>query len=189
MRFNPRAEYVPGSMLNVADTLSGQIYSQDGEFHMNVSYQPHSNGAAEKMVHIAKTILRQEDQFLALMTYRATPIAATGFSPSQLMMGRTIHTTLPILKQNLAVQWPDITKVKENDDKAKSTYKYYYNRRYSTRPIANIPVGARVRIRTSRLADWSQTTSVVSPVGNPSLRSYNIRDDHGQVRCRSCPIN
>ena len=51
--------------------------------------------------------------------------------------------------------------------------------------MADIPVGARVSVRTSRQADWSQTASVVPPVGNPSMRSYNISDDHGQVRRRS----
>ena len=46
---------------------------------------PRSNGEAERAVQIAKKILVQDDPFLGLMTYRATPVAATGKSPDMMM--------------------------------------------------------------------------------------------------------
>ena len=48
-------------------------------------YFSQANGAAESAVKIAKKILRQADIFLALMTYRSTPI---GVSPAERLMGR-----------------------------------------------------------------------------------------------------
>ena len=45
-----------------------------------------ANGAAESGVRISKRILEQEDPFRALMAYRATPIPATGKTPSELIM-------------------------------------------------------------------------------------------------------
>ena len=144
-------------------------------------HKPHANGAAEKAVHIAKGILKQEDPFAALMAYRATPVAATGFSPSQLIMGRTIRTTLPTLPSNLQPRWPDSREVKDNDEKAKSSYRYYYNRRYSTKPLPPVPVGSQVLIRTNKQSDWSQTGTVVSPDGVPSTRSENVQLPGGNV--------
>ncbi|KAK2559348.1 hypothetical protein P5673_017966 [Acropora cervicornis] len=53
------------------------------------------NGEAECAVKIAKSILSQEDQILALMSYRSTPSTVTGYSPSEIMLQQQIRTTLP----------------------------------------------------------------------------------------------
>ena len=113
-------------------------------------HNPHGKGAAEKAVDVAKRITAQEAPIVALMVNWATPVAATGHSPSKLMMGRTICTTMPTISRNLVPQWPDPEKVKENDDRAKSAYRYYYNRMYSTMPFADMLVGSAVNIRTNK---------------------------------------
>jgi transposase InsO family protein len=64
-------------------------------------YYPQSNGAAESAVKIAKKILRQNDIFLALMSYRATPIEATGMRPAEMIMGQKICTLVPALPETL----------------------------------------------------------------------------------------
>ncbi len=88
---------------------NGPCYNS-GEFrdfatHYNfkhVTSSPHhaqSNRKAEKGVHIVKQLLKKAsagkaDPYLALLSYRATPLEH-GASPAELLMNRKIRTTLP----------------------------------------------------------------------------------------------
>ena len=60
---------------------------------------PSSNGQAERAVKQVKHLLkRADDPFLALLSYRSTPMPWCGKSPAELLMGRisvqTFHTLL-----------------------------------------------------------------------------------------------
>lgn len=79
-------------------------------------------------LQISKHILKQEDPFLALMAYHATPIPAAGKTPSELIMGRQIRTTVPTMAKVLAPKLPNHAMVKKADAKAKRGYKEWYKR-------------------------------------------------------------
>jgi transposase InsO family protein len=72
-----------------------QDFATDYKFRQTFSssHYPQSNGEVEIAVKIVKGILRQEDIFKALLSYRNTQIEATGQSPAELMMGQKLRTT------------------------------------------------------------------------------------------------
>uniref|UniRef100_A0A3Q3WAC7 Uncharacterized protein n=1 Tax=Mola mola TaxID=94237 RepID=A0A3Q3WAC7_MOLML len=59
----------------------------------------------ERAVQTAKRILQPQDPLIALMSYRSTPCTTKGVSPTELLMGRKIGTTLPTLEKNLRPKW------------------------------------------------------------------------------------
>ena len=155
-------------------------FAKDYNFQQVFSSPHHhqANGEAESGVKIAKRILYQDDIFLALMSYRATPIAATGVSPAELIMGRKIRTTLPVVPEKLNPKWPDFKKVRENDTKMKRSYKQYYDR--SSRPLPELSIGERVKIKLDDEKQWTNT-GVVSNA-DYKARSYIIDTPQGKIR-------
>lgn len=141
-------------------------------------HYPRSNGEAERGVQTAKKILGQKDPWLALMTYRASPVAQTGKSPSQLMMGRQIRTSLPVMQQTLDPEWPDKEKVRTNDEKSKQRNADYYN--VGTQPLSPLHPGDIVRRKTGKEDQWSPPSQVVQEHASP--RSYVVSDGNGTYR-------
>lgn len=148
------------------------------EHHTTSPHHHQANGAAEKAVQTAKKILKQKDPFLALMTYRATPVKATGYSPAQLAMGRQIRTRLPVLQSKMNTEWPKHSEVQRNDERAKSTYSHYYRRGNHIMP--DVKIGENVRIKTDEEKQWSAPAKVVGKPAN-APRSVLVRCQNGNV--------
>jgi len=138
----------------------------EGFFTSN-PHLPQSNGAAESSVQI----------------YRATPIATTGASPAQLLMGRNIRTTLPVLNKNLDPARPDLDKVRENDKKIKAEYKLHYDRRHSVRNLLNLQPGDHVKMKLDNETGWIKSGVLLSPTEQP--RSYIVVTESGSVMRRN----
>ena len=92
---------------------------------------PQSNGLAEKAVQTAKKIVMKatesgRDPYIALLEYRATPIADCGKSPAQLLMSRRLISILPSTPASLQpvlVNPEDIQlRFEEKQDKQKTVY-------------------------------------------------------------------
>lgn len=143
-------------------------------------YLPNANGEAERAVQTAKGILRQEDPWLGLLVYRDTVIAATGHSPSQLMLGRHIRTTLPTLPSALKPNWPNPDLIRMKDNKAKQSYEYYYNRHHGVQSLPTLLPGDGVRMKTHQEKNWTKEGIVTSCAETP--RSYTVQTESGRYR-------
>ena len=61
---------------------------------------PTSNSEVEWAVHTVKTMLKKcDDPYLAMLIYKPTPLY-NGFSLGELLAGRKLRTTLPMLSIN-----------------------------------------------------------------------------------------
>ena len=152
-----------------------------GFTHVTTSpHFPQANGAVERAVQTAKSIIRQEDPHLGLMVYRSTPCTTTGFSPSELIMGRRIRTTLPVLDKHLEPGWPAAEKVQHNDSRAKSKYKQHYDRRHGAKSLLPIQDGTKVLVKTDSEKEWMPRGSAVQCPETP--RSHVVSDPTGVNR-------
>ncbi|RXN33948.1 Retrotransposable element Tf2 type 1 [Labeo rohita] len=136
---------------------------------------PQSNGKAEKGVHIVKLLLKkavdsQSDPYLALLSYRASPLEH-GVSPAEILMG--LRTTLPCLatpsknKYLRRKQWHLKQQQKAHYDKASK----------GLEPLSNSDT-----VRLEDCSTWSKRATVLEEV-NP--RSYTVRTEDGQILRRN----
>ena len=69
------------------------------EHSISSPYYLQGNGEAERAVKTIKGILKkEEDLYLGLMSYRATPLQ-TGYSPAELLMSRRLRTNIPTTRE------------------------------------------------------------------------------------------
>lgn len=73
---------------------------------------PQSNGLAERSVRNIKSMLTKAgDPYLALLSYRTTPLH-NGFSPAELLMGRRLIAVVSTKPEHLEPKGPNLRKVK-----------------------------------------------------------------------------
>ena len=71
---------------------------------------------------------KSSDEYLALMTYRDTPLH-NGYSPAQLSMGHKIHSRIPCHLNELLSQIPDYDQVRKKEREYRIKMKSYHDHR------------------------------------------------------------
>ncbi|UYV73868.1 K02A2.6-like [Cordylochernes scorpioides] len=150
-------------------------FAQDYGFtHVTSSPRyPQSNGFIESFVKFVKErIGKSKDPYLALLAYRATPLA-NGFSPAELSMGRRIRTAIPTpTKQH---QPPNLKNLKNQEAIQREKQKYYFDRAKGVRELPPLEVNDRVW-----LTDLKTPGVIISKEDTP--RSYMVDTPRGRVR-------
>ena len=108
-------------------------------------HYPASNGQAERAVQTVKDLLKDaDDPFLALLSYRATPLPWCGRSPSELLMGRSIRINLPQTSDSLIPQWSYLPEFRRQNNLFKQRQKRDYDCRHRTQELPAIPDGTEM---------------------------------------------
>ncbi|XP_046391596.1 uncharacterized protein K02A2.6-like [Ischnura elegans] len=138
-------------------------------------YHPKSNGQAEAAVKIVKNIFAKEtDPCLGLLAYRSSRLES-GYSPSELLMGRKLRTNVPMGPMRLAPKWPDLEALRHKNHFITERAKRNYNRRHRARELPSLTAGDRVWVKDRR-----EYGTIIAEAGHP--RSYLLETGHGVVR-------
>lgn len=101
---------------------------------------PQSNGLAERTVKTVKGLFKDApDPYIALLSYRTTPLAFCKLSPAELLMGRQIRTDVPQLPSTLVPKWPFLKQFQSRDADYKQQQSEHYNCRHKTRDLDVLP--------------------------------------------------
>ena len=155
-------------------------FASEYGFEHVVSSPKHSqsNGKAEKGVQIVKRLLKKakesdEDPYLALLSYRNTPLSG-GKSPAEILMNRKLRDRLPDATGYQASKF-----IKPQNFKQKV---YYDHGATALKPISGQDT---VRIRRERNAKnclWAEKAKVLNQV---APNSYRVLLENGQILRRN----
>ena len=107
---------------------------------------PQGNGFAERAVRTVKSLLtKSNDPYVALMSYRSTPLE-NGYSPSELLMGRKLRTTIPMITEQLLPSIPPKFVVKEKEVRIRERQQKNFNKHHRASPLKLLRSGDMVYI-------------------------------------------
>ena len=158
---------------------SSEAYStfskQYGFQHITSSpYHPQGTGEAERGVQTMKSLLRKAaDPYMAMLVYCSTPLEM-GYSPAELLMGRRLRTTLPMVPEQLVPKPPPKSIVKNRDTHLKERHKDNFDNRRGVKELPALSQGDSVWV-----PDRQSSGEVIEHV---SPRSYVIQTPEGSFR-------
>ena len=139
---------------------------------------PQSNGMVERAVKTLKKLLKQSpDPHLAVLRFRATPLPWCGLSPSELLMGRQIRTTIPQTSVHLIPKWAYLAEFRRADKQFKESQKKNFDKRHRVCERGDIPEDSNVWINSGAQPHRGRVVAA-----DPSPRSYLITTPTGEVR-------
>ena len=142
--------------------------------HTSSPYHPQGNGEAERAVQTIKSLLKKSgDPYLALLAYRSTPLES-GYSPSELLMGRRLRTTVPTNPKLLLPKTPDLSQVKNRDAQLKNRQKKDFDTHHGAQELSVLHPGDPVWVTDQQ--------SMGNVTNQATARSYVLQTPNGSYR-------
>lgn len=133
---------------------------------------PQSNGEVERMVRTIKDMFKKaNDPYLALLAYRNTP-GICGYSPAELLMGRSLRTRIPVPRTKLRPDWPSTKDFEDRDRRQRHAQARNFDTRHAAKHLRALKGGEEVWVQDAKV--WA---TVLSPAQRP--RSYVVQTSNG----------
>ncbi len=161
---------VNGLQYSAADFT--KFAKQYGFTHVTSSPKyPQVNGEAERAVRTVKELLKKnDDPYLAMLAYQSTPLE-NGYSPAEVLMGRRLCTTIPMIKKQLTPTLPKGSKLQKREEKMRQQQKQNFDKHHRAEELKPLAKGDKV---------WISDTKSWGTVQKEShTRSYIVISDSG----------
>ena len=127
------------------------------------------------MKTIKGLLKKSEDQYETLLAYRSTPLS-NGYSPAELLMGRKLRTTVPVVPSSLDPQWSYFQEARKAQCENKQRQKKAFDKRHRVVDLRPLKLGEHVWVK-----DMNNRGTVKTRMPAPP-RSYVVKKQHGDVR-------
>ena len=130
--------------------------SEEGFIHVTSSpCYPQSNGKAERTVQTVKAILKKSvDPYDALLAYRTTS-RECGYSPAQLLMGRQLRMSIPVIASTQQPRWDESKQLRDRQENIKTRQTVYYDRHHRAQPLSTLSAGDPVWVQDANKGGYS----------------------------------
>lgn len=156
-------------------------FASEWNFDLKFSspYHHQSNGLAEKAVGILKSMLKKNNDNLelCLMEYRNTPLPSLKYSPSQLLLNRSLKTKIPASAESLKNSVVDSDIIQGILENKQSTQKYYFDKHVKELPKLNR--NEKVMIQKGNKWECGKVENICND------RSYIVTDEFGNTYRRN----
>ena len=136
-------------------------------FHTHVTSgqrYPKSNGKAKRHVQTVKAMLNKSvDPYGVLLAYRTTSLEC-GYSPAQLLMGRHLRTSIPVMASTLHHRWDESKQLRDRQENIKTRQTVDYYRYHRAQTLSILSTGDIVWVQGANIGStvvgnaWRQTT-------------------------------